>query len=111
MGKLAEEGIIWISESEIYIADKSLYKTANEFLDAVIAHIKPQVDNYSEEECGWYVVPSFEEYLPRVCTSWMVHRINSEWHDSPFWELIEESGRGHREVWLIDFEVPLGVKR
>lgn len=104
MGTLKEAGIIWIDESETYVADKTLFETAEAFLGAVISHIKHLVDNYSEEECGWYVVPSLEKFLPRVCTSWMVHRINSEWHDSPFWELIEESGRGHRPIWLIDFE-------
>jgi len=103
MNKLAERGILWIDESEIYVADKSLFKTAEEFLGAVIAHIKSLVDSCSEEECGWCVVPSLEEFLPRVCSSWMIHRINSEWHDSPFWELIEEPGRGHREVWYINF--------
>lgn len=104
MSKLATEGIIWISESEIYVADKSLYETATEFLEAVLEHIKVLVDNYSENECGWCVVPSFEGYLPKVTKAWMVHRINSEWHDAPFWELIEEAGWGHREVWCIDFE-------
>lgn len=103
MSKLTELGIIWIEESEQYVADKTLYKTADEFLGAVIAHIKPLVDNFSEEECGWCVVPEFGKFLPRVCTQWMVHRINSEWHDSPFWELIEEPGNGHRPVWFVDF--------
>ena len=104
MTTLRAIGILWIDESEIYVADKSLYKTAEEFLGAVISHIKHLVDSYSEEECGWFVVPSLEKFLPKVCISWMVHRINSEWHGSPFWELIEESGRGHREVWYINFE-------
>lgn len=103
MGKLAELGILWIGESEEYVADKSLYRTREEFLQAVIDHIRQLVDDFSEEECGWCVVPSFSDYIHRVGTVWMVHRINSEWHDCPFWELSYEPGRGHREVWHIDF--------
>lgn len=103
MPKLAEAGLIWISDSEIYVADKSLYSTPVDFLRAVLAHIKKLIDDYSETECGWCRMPEFNKYLIRVTISYMIHRINSEWHDSPFWELIEEPGRGHREVWLIDF--------
>lgn len=104
MGTLKEAGIIWIDDSETYVADKTLFETAEAFFKAVMAHIKRLLDSYSEEECGWCKMPDYDKYLPGVTMSYMVHRVNSEWHDSPFWELIEESGRGHRPVWLIDFE-------
>jgi hypothetical protein len=103
MTKLVELDILWIDESEIYVADKSLYETADKFLQAVISHIQQLIDDFSYEECGWFIAPEFDKYLPRVCTQWMVHRINSRWHDSPFWELTDEPGKGHREVWYIDF--------
>lgn len=103
MSKLAEVGIIWLDESEVYVAAKELFATAEDFLKSVLSHIKNLVDSYSEEECGWFEVPEFEKYINLVGTSWMVHRINSEWHDAPFWENIEEPGRGHKPVWYIDF--------
>lgn len=106
MSKLAERGIIWIGDSEIYVADKSLYANASDFLKAVIEHIKGLT---MDDECGWCVIPEFDKTLPHVTTNYMVHRVNSDWHDAPFWELADESGRGHREVWCIDFEsVPAG---
>lgn len=98
--KLAKLGIIWIQDSQIYVADKSLYKTGAEFLEAVIAHIQESVRFGNEEECGWFIVPSFAEYQHKVGKSWMTHRINTEF----LWELKGEPGRGHREVWYIDFE-------
>lgn len=104
MSKIATEGIIWLNDSEIYVAAKSLYDSADEFLKVVISHIRELVDSYSEEECGWCIVPEFGKYINRVTTSWMVHRINSEWHDAPSWENIKEPGRGHVPVWYIDFE-------
>ena len=107
MGKLAQEGIIWIGESEIYVADKSLFTSAEEFLKAVLAHIQDMIDRRGEAECGWRALPTFDDYLPLVHTSWMVHRIASDWHKAPFWELIEETGRGHREVWCVDFGMSL----
>ena len=107
MNKLAEQEIIWLSDSEVYVADKKLFATANDFLEAVLAHIKQLKNDFSEQECGWFEVPSFGEYIGRVTTSWMVHRINSEWHDAPFWENVEESGRGHIPVWYVDFELKI----
>ncbi len=105
MSKLAKEGIIWIQDSEIYCADKTLYKDAGEFLRAVIAHIQKHVDDVGmqEWECGWFETPKYEAYISRVGSQWMVHRINSDYHEPPFWELADSSGRGHRIVWLIDF--------
>ena len=89
MSKLAAEGIIWLDDSEAYVAAKELFATAKEFLTGVISHIKELVENYSEEECGWCKVPEFEKYINRVKTSWMVHRINGDWHCVPFWENVE----------------------
>ena len=103
MSKLAEIGIMWLADSEIYVADKKLFSTSRDFLGSVLSRIKELVEISSEEELGWWIVPEFEKYINRVKTSWMVHRINSEWHDSPFWEHIEEPGRGHVLVWYIDF--------
>lgn len=109
MGKLAEAGIIYIDDSAIYVADKSLYQSATEFLRAVIGHVQSLIDSGSEAEAGWFDTPTFEEELLKVCTQWMVHRVNSEWHEAPFWELCEEPGRGHRPVWYIDFEEELNI--
>jgi hypothetical protein len=104
MSKLAEIGILWLDDSQIYVADKKLFDSADNFLKAVFAHIKSLIDNYSENECGWCKMPNFNKYINRVTTSWVVHRINSDWHDKPFWENVEESGQGHVPVWYIDFE-------
>jgi len=97
-------GICWLDDSSTYIARKSSFTTPEEFLQGVLAHIAMHVAAHSEQEAGWYDVPEFDSYIPFVETSWMVHRVNSEWHDAPFWENIEEPGRGHVPVWLIDFE-------
>ncbi len=108
MSKLAELGIIWITDSEIYVADKRLYPSASDFLRDVIAHIQELIDSHSEYECGWFEAPS-EECLNHVTRAWMVHRINCEWHENPVWELMEEPGRGHVPVWSIDFEQTVGT--
>jgi hypothetical protein len=103
MAKLRDEGIIWIDDSEIYVAAKSLFVTGEEFLRAVIAHISGLVAAHSEDEAGWWIVPNYDEYKNKVTTSHMVHRINSDWHDNPFWELCDEPEHGATEVWFIDF--------
>jgi len=103
MSRLSEEGVVWLDDSSIYVAAKELFATAEEFLTDVLSHIKELVEDYSEEECGWCKVPEFGEYINRVTTSWMVYRVNSEWHYAPFWEHVEEPGRGHKPVWYIDF--------
>ena len=105
MGKLAEKGIIWIGDSSVYVADLRLFASADDFLGAVLTHIKKLVDSFSEEECGWCEIPRFDKYINRVTKSWMVHRVNCEWYDAPFWENVDEPGRGHVGVWFIDFKV------
>ena len=104
MSVLTGAGIIGLEDTAIYVAAKELFPTAEEFLIGVLSHIEELVTNYSQGECGWFVVPKFAKHINRVSISWMVHRINSEWHDAPFWEHIEEPGRGHKPVWYIDFE-------
>jgi hypothetical protein len=98
------DGIIWLDDSSTYVGRKSIFPTPRLFLHTVLAHIEKLVATSSEQEAGWYKVPEFDSYIPLVETSWMVHRLNSNWHDAPFWENVEEPGRGHVEVWLIDFE-------
>lgn len=100
MTKLREKGIFWIDDSEMYVADISLFANASDFLHAVISHIKAQVDSHSEQECGWFLVPDFDKYIKHVGTSWMVHRLNYLWD----WEMQDEKGRGNRQVWMIDFD-------
>jgi len=105
MSKLAEEGIMWLDDSEAYVADMRLFATAEDFLRAILEHIHQLIDDFSEQECGWYKAPRLKEYITKVRKSWMVHRVNSEWHGAPFWENVDEPGCGHVLVWFIDFEV------
>ena len=102
MNKLAEKGIMWIDESSIYVADKVLYENAADFLNAVIKHIKNLVDTNSEDEAGWCEAPEFSKYARRVYKNWMRHIINNPDYE---WELCDVPGKGHREVWCIDFGV------
>jgi len=104
MSKIGEQGIIWIEDSEIYVAAKELFASKEEFLKNVISHISELVNSYSEDECGWCTVPQYESYISKVTTSWMVHRVASSRYDAPFWELVEQPGPGHTVVWYIDFE-------
>lgn len=97
-------GIIWFDDSSTYVGRKSMFSTPELFLHSVLAQIGKQMAAHSEQPPGWYKVPKFGSYIPFVETSWMVHRVNSDWHNAPFWENIEEPGRGHVAVWLIDFE-------
>jgi hypothetical protein len=97
-------GVIWLDDSSTYVGRKSLYRTPEEFLHSVLAHIEKLVEARSEQEAGWWKVPEYGSYISLVESSWMVHRVNSDWHDAPFWENIEEPGRGHVPVWLIDFD-------
>ncbi len=107
MSKLADLGILWIEDSEIYVASKELFPDHESFLHAVIAHIKALMDSCPEAECGWCELPSFEHYINQVTTSWMVHRVNYATRNSPFWELIEKPGKGHKLVWYVDFETEM----
>ncbi len=99
--KLAEIGILWIEDSEMYIADYSLYKTAAEFLRDVLNHIYNTASDNCE--CGWFENPKFEDYLPFVTTTFMAHRLG-QGDESLKWWMQEEKGRGNRKVWCIDFD-------
>lgn len=103
--KLKELGVLWIDESEIYVADIGLFSSAADFLKAVIAHIQVLIDGGVDYEAGWFDAPNFEENLPRVTNQcWMAHRLNHDYE----WEMQTEPGPGNRKVWVIDFEA--GVK-
>ena len=99
--KLAEKNIIWLDESQIYVADKELYDNPEKFLRTVFEHIQVMLNTPygSEFECGWCRMPEWDKYLPRVNTGYMVHRINSEYD----WWFEYEPGTGRRKVWMIDF--------
>ena len=99
--KLKDKGIIWIDDSSMYVADKSLFPDAAAFLEAVSLHIHDLMtgDNW-EAECGWCVEPTLDRHLAYVTTAYMVHRLNMEYE----WWMEEEPGPGHRAVWCIDFE-------
>ena len=100
--KFREKGIVWIDDSSIYVADKSLFKDERKFLNAVLEHIKEVVkDPHGDEiEAGWWSVPEFERYIGVVTTSYMRHNLEGI---TPQWVLEDECITGHFPVWYVDF--------
>ena len=98
--KLKDMGIVWIEDSEMYVADKSLYNSPEAFLHAVL---KYTYDLEADDEHGWYEYPKYDEYISKVTTSFMAHRLGCD-PDEPEWWMQDSAGRGNRPVWCIDFE-------
>ena len=96
--KLKDMGVVWIEDSMMYVADKSLFNTPSAFLHAVLEHIYG-LDR--ESECGWFKYPLYDEYINKVNTSFMAHRLGLA--DEPGWWMQDEAGRGNRPIWCIDF--------
>ena len=101
--KLKDYGIMWVQDSEVYVADKCLYNSAEEFLKSTLSHIHELIENHSEAECGWFIEPIYSEYLPRVTTAYMRHAFPLD--DEPEWWMEYEAGKGRRKVWCIDFSL------
>ena len=98
--KLKDMGVIWIEDSEMYVADKSLFNIPEAFLHAVLEHI---TSLGRDDECGWFEYPKYDEYISKVTTSFMAHRLGFG-QDEPEWWIQDSAGRGNRPVWCIDFE-------
>jgi hypothetical protein len=95
----------WNIECDIWVANKKLFKTAEEFLNEGIQ--REDVGWELQNDNKWSLKEVFEKLLPFVHGDKYI-RYNVAYNfyaeDAGTWEFTPKAGRGHVPVWTLDME-------
>ena len=101
MNKLAKAGVMHFGiDCDMYVAAKSLFETAEEFLSRAVDEDAGDEFAKSREEAMTLLRPFVKEgYVVYRCTPHPSDADLEEW-----WEFTKSSGRGHSPAWYVDME-------